>query len=535
VDDRVDPVAAAPVAGSGFAAQADTVVRKKADTRSEAKAEAQDQAGEAGAGIAEDNEADRTGSEQLAKASVPPVSASFADSAEPVTVSRMSPTFTSEKAKTSSAAGSTPPPVTPASLAASTRPTSPRWSAPDADEPSPASSPDAGTEEAVPTTPDEVKGADSAETPIAKNGRQAYSFGSSPSPKTVSATDEPGTAASLAAAALAADTPTSGAGSGYSPSGYSDYSPPGYSAKDSVWPASSRAATSGYPPATADSSRPPSGYPAADPTARPSSVWTSQESVSGKVGYSPSGTQRPDGSFGGPAVAAAGAGAAGAVAGPQVPGRVVASQAPSASAAPSPAEDLVSKLKAPFATVTKKRKPAQPSKRSNALNAATAAGAGAAAGAAAATSLKTKPATKRSATKPAASPSSRPESSDSRRDAQLVVSRIDPWSVMKFSFVVSMVGWVVLVIAVALLYYALRAFGVFHLAQQAYSTVTTSKGHSGTGLSAWLSASTVIGYTLLVGAVNVVLVTALATVGSVVYNLITRISGGVEVTLREAD
>jgi hypothetical protein len=116
-----------------------------------------------------------------------------------------------------------------------------------------------------------------------------------------------------------------------------------------------------------------------------------------------------------------------------------------------------------------------------------------------------------------------------------VVSRIDPWSVMKFSFVVSMVGWIVLVVAVALLYYALRAFGVFHLAQQAYATVTTSKGHSGTGLSAWLSASTVIGYTLLVGAVNVVLVTALTTVGSVVYNLITRISGGVEVTLREAD
>jgi hypothetical protein len=345
------------------------------------------------------------------------------------------------------------------------------------------------------------------------------------------ATDEPGTAASLAAAALAADTPSSGAGSGYSPSGYSDYSPPGYSAKDSVWPTSSRAATSGYPPATADSSRTPSGYPPADPTARPSSVWTSQDSVSGKVGYSPSGTQRPDGSFGGPAVT----GAAGAVAGPQVPGRVVASQAPSASAAPSPTDDLVSKLKAPFATVTKKRKPAQPSKRSNSLNAATAAGAGAAAGAAAATSLKTKPAPKRSATKPAASPSSRPESSDSRRDAQLVVSRIDPWSVMKFSFVVSMVGWVVLVVAVALLYYALRAFGVFHLAQQAYNTVTTSKGHSGSGLSAWLSASTVIGYTLLVGAVNVVLLTALTTVGSVVYNLITRISGGVEVTLREAD
>ena len=168
------------------------------------------------------------------------------------------------------------------------------------------------------------------------------------------------------------------------------------------------------------------------------------------------------------------------------------------------------------------------------MNAA-AVGVGAAAGAAAATSLKTKPAAKRSPSTSAAPQSSRSETPESRRDAQLVVSRIDPWSVMKLSFVVSMVGWVVLVVAVALLYYALRAFGVFHLVQQAYATVTTSKGHSANGVMAWLSASTVIGYTLLVGAVNVVLITALTTVGSVVYNLITRISGGVEVTLREAD
>ena len=348
----MDPVAAAPAAGSSFAAQADTVVQKKADT----KPEIQDEAGDAGPGIAADNEAGRAEPEQLAKASVPAVSTSLVDSVEPVTVSRMSPTLTAEKAETSATAGSTPPPASPASLASSARPTSPRWSTEDTDEPSQAA-PESGIEEAVPTTPDDVKGMDSTDASIGKNGRQAYSFGSSPSGKAVPpATGETSSAASLAAAALAADTPTSGAGSGYSPTGYSDYSPPGYSAKDSAWPSSSRAATSGYPPATGDSARASSGYSSADATVRPSSVWTSQESVSGKVGYSPSGTQRPDGGFGGPAVAAAGAGAAGAVAGTQVPGRVVASKAPSVNSAPPETDDLVSKLKAPFATVTKKRK-----------------------------------------------------------------------------------------------------------------------------------------------------------------------------------
>lgn len=106
---------------------------------------------------------------------------------------------------------------------------------------------------------------------------------------------------------------------------------------------------------------------------------------------------------------------------------------------------------------------------------------------------------------------------------------------MKFSFIVSLVGWIVLFVAIALLYYALRAFGVFQYLEQAVVTVTTSKGHAGSNASSWFSASTVLGYTMLVGAINVVLFTALATVGAVVYNLITHLSGGVEVTLREAD
>ncbi len=106
---------------------------------------------------------------------------------------------------------------------------------------------------------------------------------------------------------------------------------------------------------------------------------------------------------------------------------------------------------------------------------------------------------------------------------------------MKFSFMISLVGWVVLFVAVALLYYALSAFGVFHYLEQTVGIVTTGKGHTGTNAANWFSASTVLGYTMLAGAINVVLITALATVGAVVYNVVTHVSGGIEVTLREAD
>ncbi|HEY7143907.1 MAG TPA: DUF3566 domain-containing protein [Streptosporangiaceae bacterium] len=122
------------------------------------------------------------------------------------------------------------------------------------------------------------------------------------------------------------------------------------------------------------------------------------------------------------------------------------------------------------------------------------------------------------------------------RKAQLILSRIEPWSVMKFSFMVSLVGWVVLFVAVTVLYFVLSKLGVFHAIQSTVSDVTSSKGSAGVDTSTgWFSASRILGYTMLVGAVNVVLFTALATVGAVIYNLVTHIAGGIEVTLKETD
>jgi hypothetical protein len=205
---------------------------------------------------------------------------------------------------------------------------------------------------------------------------------------------------------------------------------------------------------------------------------------------------------------------------------MVASKSQPANAAP-PRPDERSAPRSPLgATKTKKRKTPSPGRQ---------AGLTVGAAAAAATAIKNKPSVKRSPTATSSAQNARPDGSESRRDAQLVLARVEPWSVMKFSFIVSLIGWVVLFVAIALLYYALRAFGVFHYLEQAAVTVNTSKGHAAGSLSTWFSASTVLGYTMLVGAINVVLFTALATVGAVVYNLVTHLSGGVEVTLREAD
>ncbi len=121
------------------------------------------------------------------------------------------------------------------------------------------------------------------------------------------------------------------------------------------------------------------------------------------------------------------------------------------------------------------------------------------------------------------------------RRADLVVARLEPWSVMKFSFLMSLVAWVVLFVAVAFLYFTLSSLGVFTSIQHTLSSVTSSSGSSGVSLNHWFSASRILGYTMLLGAVNIILITALCTVGSMIYNLVTHLGGGIEVTLRETD
>ena len=121
------------------------------------------------------------------------------------------------------------------------------------------------------------------------------------------------------------------------------------------------------------------------------------------------------------------------------------------------------------------------------------------------------------------------------RHANLVIARLEPWSVMKFSFLISLVAWLILFVAVTLLYYALSGLGVFAAIQRTLESVTSSQQSPGVSLAAWTSASRVLGYTMLIGAVDIILITALSTIGAVIYNLVTHLGGGIEITLKETD
>ncbi len=119
------------------------------------------------------------------------------------------------------------------------------------------------------------------------------------------------------------------------------------------------------------------------------------------------------------------------------------------------------------------------------------------------------------------------------RRARLFVKRIDPWSVMKFSFAVSFVLFFVAIVATSVLYLALDAMGVFDSVNTAFADIVGASG--GKGGSFKVTAFGVIGTAGVIGLVNVVLFTALATLGAFIYNVCADLVGGIEVTLSEKD
>jgi hypothetical protein len=117
------------------------------------------------------------------------------------------------------------------------------------------------------------------------------------------------------------------------------------------------------------------------------------------------------------------------------------------------------------------------------------------------------------------------------RKARLVIKHIDPWTVMKLSFVVSVVMLAVCVVAVAIVYGVLGKMGVWTqintLVNEVSPTTTSRALHSP------VSAGRVVGVAAVIGAINVVLLTALSTLGAAIYNLISDLVGGIEVTLTD--
>ena len=117
--------------------------------------------------------------------------------------------------------------------------------------------------------------------------------------------------------------------------------------------------------------------------------------------------------------------------------------------------------------------------------------------------------------------------------ASMQIRRIDPWSTLKVSLLLSVALFFVWMIAVAFLYLVLGGMGVWtKLNSNVGDLLTSASGASGGEL---VSSGTIFGGAALIGLVNIVLLTAAATIGAFIYNLTTDLVGGVEVTLADRD
>lgn len=117
------------------------------------------------------------------------------------------------------------------------------------------------------------------------------------------------------------------------------------------------------------------------------------------------------------------------------------------------------------------------------------------------------------------------------RKARVLVSRVDPWSALKIGFLLSIAGGIMLVVAVHILWTVLNSMGVPALAQEWVQRLFS--GQQEVNLLQFITYAKVMSATLLVAVVNVVLLTGLATVSALLYNTISRVVGGVYVTLTD--
>lgn len=126
-----------------------------------------------------------------------------------------------------------------------------------------------------------------------------------------------------------------------------------------------------------------------------------------------------------------------------------------------------------------------------------------------------------------------PNAAKAPRRAHLRLTRIDPWSVMKTSFLLSVAFGIVTLVSVLIVWTVLGTAGVWDSVNEAVQGVVGASSGSGFDIKDYLGMGRVLGFTTLVAVIDVVLITAIATLSAFLYNMAAALLGGLEVTLVE--
>ena len=172
-----------------------------------------------------------------------------------------------------------------------------------------------------------------------------------------------------------------------------------------------------------------------------------------------------------------------------------------------------------------------------AAGAAGAAGAVATSGAAgAAVATGATPTAPRPAAKPAARPAGKAPAAKAQpgsgRRVRLTLSRIDPWSALKMSFLLSVALGIAMVVATAALWLVLAGMGAFDQVNNLVGQIVQD-GDKKFDIMDFVGFGRVVSLSIVFAVIDVFLITAIATLGAFIYNVSSSLVGGLHLTLTD--
>ncbi|WP_022872690.1 DUF3566 domain-containing protein [Nesterenkonia alba] len=120
------------------------------------------------------------------------------------------------------------------------------------------------------------------------------------------------------------------------------------------------------------------------------------------------------------------------------------------------------------------------------------------------------------------------------RKARLLVSKVDAWSVLKMSFLLSVALGIMTVVCAVTLWTAMDITGIFdRINSLAEQVLGTEGGGTGFRVEELVTTGQIASFATIIAVVNVVLLTVLSMLAAVLYNLSASLVGGIGVTLTD--
>jgi hypothetical protein len=116
------------------------------------------------------------------------------------------------------------------------------------------------------------------------------------------------------------------------------------------------------------------------------------------------------------------------------------------------------------------------------------------------------------------------------RKARLSVARLDPWSVLKLSFLLSVALGIIAVVVTAVLWNVVNGMGVF---TDINTVVGQVQGDSAFDVYTYVGFERTLSAAVVISVINVAIITALATLFAFIYNISSGLVGGLHVTLTD--